>query len=134
MRKIKEIIIHCSASPNGRDDRAEDVHRWHLERGWDGIGYHYVIEISGNLASGRPLYWAGAHARGHNANSIGICLIGTDEFNSKQIARLRETINNLKMFYPDSKVIGHNEVSEKACPNFNVKQWLKDEFKQEDAK
>ena len=133
MREITEIIIHCSASPNGRDDRAEDIHLWHVDRGWCGIGYHYVIELSGNLAAGRPLYWEGAHAKGHNGNSIGICLIGTDEFTLKQMDKLRETVNNLTMFYPKAKVIGHYEVSSKTCPNFDVQQWLKDEFKQEET-
>ena len=79
---INKIVIHCSATPNGREDTAEDIHGWHLAKPkkWDGIGYHYVIECKGKLVAGRPEYWKGSHAYGHNDNSLGICMIGTDVF------------------------------------------------------
>jgi len=128
MREITEIIIHCSASPNDRGDTAEDVHRWHLERGWSGIGYHYIIERIGKLIGGRPLYWEGAHAKGHNKNSIGICLMGTDEFDEHQWSMLSYLITHLMLKFPDAKVMGHNEISNKTCPNFDVQQWV-GEFK-----
>ena len=122
---INKIVIHCSESPNGREDTAEDIHRWHKEKGWDGIGYHYVIERKGKLVSGRPEYWQGAHASGHNKNSLGICLIGTDEFNVDQFSILDNLLRKLKIKYPGVKIIGHNEVSSKTCPGFNVQWWLK---------
>ena len=83
-RVMKKLIIHCSATPNGRYHNAEDIHRWHLEKGWDGIGYHWVITPKGELQAGRPEYWKGSHAYGHNSGSIGVCMIGTDEFSDEQ--------------------------------------------------
>ena len=121
---VKEIIIHCSASPNGREDTAEDIHQWHKERNFDGIGYHYVIEVKGKLVAGRPEYWQGAHASGHNKYSIGICLIGTDKFNVEQMSILQNLIRKLLIKYPEAKVKGHNEISKKSCPGFDVQEWL----------
>lgn len=123
--KIDTIIIHCSATPNGRYHDAEDIHRWHKEKGWDGIGYHWVITIDGKLQAGRPEYWQGAHASGHNKNSIGICLIGNDKFSDEQWQILTNKICEYKIKYPNVKIIGHNEVSTKSCPNFDVQEWLK---------
>ena len=102
---MKEIIIHCSATPNGREHTAEDIHRWHTEspRNWSGIGYHYVIRIDGTPEKGRPEYWQGAHAKGHNKDSIGICLIGTDEFNDRQWATLKFYVKMLLNKYPGVK-------------------------------
>jgi N-acetyl-anhydromuramyl-L-alanine amidase AmpD len=122
--KINKIVIHCSATPNVRYHTAVDVHRWHTERGWSGIGYHYVIRTDGTLDNGRPEYWQGAHASGHNKNSIGICLIGTDEFTPQQWGALKSLITKLQAKYGDPKVIGHNEISEKDCPGFDVQDWL----------
>ena len=73
MRHINEIIIHCSATPEGRDYTVADIDRWHKARGWRGIGYHYVIYRDGSVHAGRPVEQIGAHCTGHNANSIGIC-------------------------------------------------------------
>lgn len=123
--KIKKLIIHCSATPNGRAHTAEDIHRWHLERGWDGIGYHYVIRVNGKLENGRPEYWTGAHASMHNKESIGVCLIGTDEFSPEQFETLENLVREKMIEYDGIKVIGHNEVSNKSCPGFNVQWWLK---------
>ena len=136
MREITEIIIHCSDSPNGKDIRASDIHDWHTSppRNWDGIGYHHVICVDGDIEDGRPHYWVGAHAKGHNTNSIGICLIGRDEFNKSQIYMLECLIHMLKQDYPNAKVIGHNEVSNKTCPNFDVQKWYNETFKQENDK
>ena len=122
---MKEIIIHCSATPNGRHHDAREIHQWHLENGWDGIGYHWVITIDGQLQAGRPEYWMGSHARGHNKDSIGICMIGTDEFNKEQWHILENKIRQLIIDHPNAKVIGHNEVSSKKCPGFDVQWWLK---------
>ena len=119
---MKELIIHCSATPNGRNNTAKDIHQWHLDRGWDGIGYHWVITVDGKLEAGRPEYWMGSHASGHNSNSIGVCLIGTDEFNEIQWHILRDLIKRKMIQYPGIKVIGHNEISDKKCPGFDV-QW-----------
>ena len=122
--KVKKIVIHCSATPNGREDKAEDIHRWHLGMGWDGIGYHYVIEVAGKLSKGRPDYWMGSHALGYNANSIGICLIGTDKYNIDQLSILNNLVRKLLVQHPGAEVIGHNEISDKTCPGFDVQKWL----------
>ncbi len=124
---MKEIIIHCSATPNGRFHTAEDIHQWHTEhpRNWDGIGYHHVIRTDGVLESGRPEYWAGAHAKGHNSDSIGVCLIGTDTYSTGQWCALRKLLKILLSKYPGVKIIGHNEISKKTCPGFDVQKWLK---------
>ena len=123
--KMKKIIIHCSDTPTGRDHNAEDIHRWHLERGWSGIGYHYVIKINGAIEAGRPHYWQGSHAYGHNKNTIGICLIGRDTFTADQMSSLEGLVRSLRDEYPKANVIGHNEVSKKQCPNFNVQDWVR---------
>jgi N-acetylmuramoyl-L-alanine amidase len=125
---MKEIIIHCAATPNGNHFTAEDIHKWHLERGWSGIGYHYVIRVDGVLEVGRPEYWTGAHAKGHNSNSIGICLIGTDEYNLDQWSILKKLLTKLSAKYVGVKIIGHNEISNKSCPGFDVQKWLNEEF------
>lgn len=132
MREITEIIIHCSATPNGRYHNAADIHQWHTEfpRNWSGIGYHYVITPKGELENGRPEYWSGAHARGHNKNSIGICLIGTDEYNQDQWSVLKKLLTKLSAKYINAKIIGHNEISRKTCPGFDVQHWLDEVFYQ----
>lgn len=76
MRKITEIIVHCSATPEGRPFTVSDIDQWHRSRGFAQIGYHYVVYLDGTIHQGRPVEIAGAHCKGHNANSIGVCYIG----------------------------------------------------------
>lgn len=122
---IKYIVIHCSASPNDRDVTAEEIHSWHKERGFDGIGYHYVIKRDGITETGRPIYWDGAHVKGHNDESIGICLIGDNEFSDAQMTTLKQLLYALKFRFQDANICGHYELdSKKTCPNFNVKSWV----------
>lgn len=128
MKKINKIIIHCSATPNGRHHDAADIDRWHKENGWSGIGYHYVICTTGKVDKGRDESVIGAHAYGHNKDSIGICIIGNNKYNAVQWYRLRELVAQLITKYPDAKVIGHNEVSHKSCPGFDVQEWMNKEF------
>ena len=126
---MKKIIIHCSATPNGRYHTAEDIHRWHVnDNSWSGIGYHYVIRTDGVSQKGRPEYWEGAHAKGHNKDSIGICLIGTDEFSDGQWIALKHYIGMFLVKYPGVKVMGHNQVSNKTCPGFDVQKWMVENF------
>jgi len=143
MRKLDSIFIHCAATPKSwmQNATAEakmlEIRRWHTEeRGWSDIGYHYVIDTSGEVVEGRPIERAGAHARGHNAHSVGICLIGghggeqddkfEEHFTPAQDRALRKLIAQLRMEYPSiTKVRGHNEVSvSKACPCFQVTPWM----------
>lgn len=131
MRQIKEIILHCSATAEGRDYTVADIDRWHKARGWRGIGYHYVIYRDGSVHPGRPVEQIGAHCTGHNANSIGICYIGglaadnktpKDTRTPAQIQALRALVGELKKKYPGARVHGHNEFAAKACPCFNVRK------------
>ncbi len=134
MRKIKEIIIHCSDTPAGEDFSAADIDRWHKERGWACIGYHYVVRLDGTIEKGRDLSLAGAHCAGHNVNSIGVCYIGGrsargvspvtyyDTRTEAQKKALRTLIADLrKQFGQNLKVVGHHDYnSAKACPCFDV--------------
>lgn len=121
---IKNIVIHCSDSPQGRGDDAATIHRWHLEKGWAGIGYHKVILESGEVQDGRPLFWKGAHVGPYNSESIGICLIGQGTYTLKQWAVLRDLIYEMLGRFPNAKVVGHNELdSSKICPMFDVNAW-----------
>ena len=131
MRQIKEIILHCSATAEGRDYTVADIDRWHKARGWRGIGYHYVIYRDGSVHPGRQVEQIGAHCTGHNANSIGICYIGglaadnktpKDTRTPAQIQALRDLVGELKKKYPGALVHGHNEFAAKECPCFNVRK------------
>ena len=114
-----KYIVHCSDAPNGRADTAADIHRWHQERGFDGIGYHYFIRCDGHVETGRPEYWKGAHCRGHN-DKIGVCLAGRDKFTADQQQALKRLINANA-----AEVKGHYQYdSGKTCPNFDVEVWF----------
>ena len=134
MRKIKEIIVHCSDTEEGKDFCAKDIDLWHKAQGWDCIGYHYVVKLDGTVESGRPIEKVGAHCKGHNAYSIGVCYIGgkasdgkthKDTRTPQQKAALQLLVDNLKRVYPGSKVYGHCDFASKACPCFNAKEEYK---------
>ncbi len=138
MRDIKHVVIHCSASANGdaRVDRAA-IDRWHREKGWQGIGYHFVIEVDGRIAPGRPVVQIGAHVAGENASSIGVCMVGTDRFSEAQWESLRDLCLDLAVDYPQASYWGHRDFSPdkdgdgviapwewfKLCPGFDVAAW-----------
>jgi len=125
---MKKIVIHCSDSPHGRGDDAQTIHRWHKQRGWDGIGYHFVILENGEIQNGRPLYWQGAHVNGHNKDTIGICLIGRDAFTQEQFSSLDNLAKGLMRMYglEEKDVVGHGELDRgKTCPNFNVREFAR---------
>ena len=128
MRTINEIIIHCSATREGQAFTAKDIDRWHCEKGYRMIGYHYVILIDGTIESGRPLEQAGVHCQGHNAHSIGICYIGgldnsghpSDTRTPQQHRAMKQLINKLLQRFPNATVHGHCEFANKDCPCFEV--------------
>ena len=131
MRKINYIIIHCSATKAGQDFHASDIDRWHKERGWDGIGYHQVVDLDGTVEPGRPESKVGAHCKGHNADSIGICYIGGLDKNGNPAdtrTELQKALAGLvasyKSRFPNAKVVGHRDMPNvhKACPCFNAKE------------
>ena len=132
MREINKIIIHCSATKSTQDIGAYQIDEWHKKNGWSGIGYHYVIRRNGRIENGRPLEIAGAHCKGQNKNSIGICLVGgidadgnpQNNFTEKQFQTLRNLAAKLKKEYPNATVHGHNEFANKACPCFNVRAFF----------
>lgn len=130
MRRIDQIILHCSATREGQPISVETIRDWHVRgNGWSDIGYHFVVQLDGTVNNGRPVERIGAHVRGKNRHSIGICYIGgveDDGFTPKdtrtyeQKAALEELITNLLELYPDATLHGHNEFSAKACPSFDV--------------
>lgn len=135
MRKITEIIIHCTATPEGKDYETETIRTWHKQRGFTDIGYHYVIHLDGRISIGRPIEQAGAHCLGHNSGSIGIVYVGgctadmkhdKDTRTEAQKTALKQLVADLKEEYPTiTKVSGHNQYSSKACPSFDVTKEFK---------
>lgn len=150
MNKIDSIVIHCSATKEGVDYRVKDIDKWHRERGFQMIGYHYVIDLDGTVELGRPLSMNGAHCNtaglsgeSYNKHSIGICYVGGLDRNGKakdtrtdaQKAALRTLVARLREKYPIKEVIGHRDASPdkngdgkvtpdeyiKLCPCFDVK-------------
>ena len=98
MRKVDKIIIHCSATKEGQDFNANDINNWHNAKGWNGIGYHYVIKLDGTVEQGRPVEISGAHTKGHNKGSIGVCYIGGLDANGKaKDTRTPEQVNSLRV-------------------------------------
>lgn len=132
MRPINEIIVHCTATPEGREVKVAEIRRWHLQRGFRDIGYHYVIHLDGSVEVGRAEAQAGAHCTGHNAHSIGVCYVGgcnrqmqpKDTRTAAQRTALVKLIHELQARYPDATVHGHREFAAKACPCFDVKTEL----------
>lgn len=131
MRKIKEIIIHCSATPEGRPHTVGEITAWHKQRGFSTIGYHYVVYLDGQVAIGRPVSNVGAHCLGHNAESIGICYVGglgadgktpKDTRTPAQRLALARLVRDLRRRFPGATVHGHNEFAAKACPSFKVNE------------
>lgn len=142
---IDTIVIHCSATPPSMDVSAQDIDKWHKARGFDMIGYHYFVDLAGLVHQGRSIDIVGAHAKSNNHNTIGICYAGgvdedknpTDTITKTQ----RDSISNLiislgLILQKPLKVIGHNELSTKACPSFDVSEkfaWEIQQLQSQDA-
>lgn len=129
MRRIDKIIIHCSDSPKGRPDTIDDIDRWHKERGFVRVGYHFVVHLDGSIHPGRAISGMGAHCSGQNKNSIGICYIGgangEDTRTHAQKIALESLIRCLKAEFPGAKVYGHRDFSNKDCPSFDAQEEYK---------
>ena len=128
-RKIKEIIVHCSATPEGKDYSVDTIRKWHLQRGFSDIGYHYIIYRDGSIHTGRDESVIGAHCKGHNSNSIGVCYIGgcasdgktpKDTRTTEQRQSLLKLLKELKVKYPKASIHGHRDFANKACPSFDA--------------
>lgn len=133
LEKVDEIIIHCSATREGKAFTIHNIDKWHRERGWNGCGYHYVIHLDGSVHTGRPSNVVGAHCTGHNTHSIGVCYIGgldisgnpKDTRTKEQRLAMAELIATLKRDFPGAKVFGHRDFSNKECPCFDAKSEYK---------
>ena len=163
MRPINLIVIHCSASPNGDtlfrgkvgdvgfQTPVQIIDDWHAKRGFQrspaarvrynpslrAIGYHYVIYRNGAISTGRDVTEIGAHVTGYNQKSLGICLVGTDQFTAAQWESLRALVSRLQSLYAEARVMGHRDLSPdqnqngvvesfewlKTCPGFDVTGW-----------
>ena len=127
-REINKIIIHCSATPPNMDIDAKRVNEWHLENGWSGIGYHFFIKRNGQIEIGRPIEKSGAHTKGHNSKSIGICYAGgVDKNQNPEDNRTNEQkesfvllLKTLKNIFTNAVIHGHRDFSSKACPSFDA--------------
>jgi len=128
MRKITEIIVHCTATPAGRDVSAADIDRWHRERGFRCIGYHYVVRLDGRVERGREENAMGAHCAGHNAASIGVAYVGgtdahgiaDDTRTPEQRRALLDLLRSLRIRYPEARIRSHRDFAAKACPCFDA--------------
>ena len=128
MRTINSIIIHCTATKPLAHINVNDVRRWHQQRGFNDIGYHYLVLVNGTVEVGRPLNETGAHCKGHNAHSIGVCYVGglndkgkpADTRTPAQRTALRHLLTTLKRQYPNAIIHGHRDFAAKACPCFDA--------------
>lgn len=155
-REITAIVIHCSASPQGQQVTVQDIDRMHKAQGWARqpgavakfnpqllhIGYHYVIGLGGDVFTGRGEEEVGAHVRGNNSKSIGICMVGMRRFTAAQWAALRDLVKRLAGEHPKAKICGHRDYSPdlngdgiiqprewiKECPTFDVAEWVLNGF------
>ena len=127
---IKLLVVHCSDTENSKNLSAMDIHKMHLSFGWEGVGYHKIIKRSGKIENGRPEYWVGAHVKGKNDISLGVCLIGRDHFTKKQFISLEKVLKSWKFLYPNAEIVGHKDTgnTKKTCPNFDVITWSKNKF------
>ena len=138
MRDLNRIILHCSATREGKDFSVDTIREWHVNgRGWSDIGYHWVIRLDGSIEVGRPLEKSGAHTKGHNKDSVGVCYIGgcdadgkpKDTMNPEQEKAWRMIVLSLRTLYGNHITIhGHNEFANKACPSFKVKEKFADMY------
>lgn len=136
-RTINEIILHCSATPEGKDYSVDTIRKWHLERGFSDIGYHYVIYRDGSINTGRDVNISGAHCTNHNSKSIGICYVGgldssgkkaKDTRTNAQKKSLVKLVKQLMSMYnlSASNIHCHNEYANKACPSFSINDFRKE--------
>jgi len=130
-RMIDEIIVHCSATPAGRDVGVDEIRCWHVkERGFADVGYHFVIRLDGTVEVGRKLSLAGAHCVGHNRRSVGVCYVGglnkdfkaADTRTIAQRDALTTLVGWLKRAFPKAAVYGHRDFARKECPCFDARR------------
>ena len=134
-RRINEIIIHCTATPEYKHYTVSDIRKWHTTpiskggRGWSDIGYHYIVYLDGTVMEGRDVDIAGAHCVGHNSHSIGVCYVGGIDRDTKEAKDTRTELQknallnllmDLKKLYKNVSIYGHRDFANKACPSFDA--------------
>lgn len=135
-KSTNHIVLHCSATRAIQNITAADIRKWHKDKGWSDIGYHYVIRRNGMMEKGRLMGEIGSHVQGHNLDSIGICLVGglnndtwkpENNFTAAQWATLLKLVRELILIYPKAKILGHRDFPgvKKACPCFNARVWAR---------
>ena len=144
-RKTDYIVVHCSATPSTSDIGVDEIDDWHKQRGWSGIGYHAVIRRDGEIEFGRHFDEVGAHVKGQNYRSVGVCMVGgvdtqgdaEDNFTEEQYESLVAILVTLERAYPFAEILGHRDLSPdldgdgiieehewlKDCPCFDVRKW-----------
>ncbi len=149
--KTEYVVWHCSATPPSQDIGSAQIDIMHKAKGWDGIGYHFVIRYDGRVEPGEALKSRGAHVKGLNSVSVGVCMIGgvdeqgksVNNFTDKQWQAARHVYEFLKLLYPDASNIGHRDLSPdsdgdgrvqrheflKDCPCYSVAQWEENNLK-----
>ncbi|WP_092738125.1 N-acetylmuramoyl-L-alanine amidase [Riemerella columbipharyngis] len=130
-RTIKYLVVHCTATPEGKDFKAKDIDQWHKARGWREIGYNYVVDLNGSIEFGRDVDKIPAQVKGFNANAIGVVYVGgvdaksnpKDTRTTAQKASLLKLLKDLRKLYPMAKILGHRDFPNvrKACPSFDAK-------------
>lgn len=133
-RTINEIIVHCTATPEGRPVTIQEITLWHKQRGFATIGYHYVVMLDGTVCNGRNVDTIGAHCPNHNSKSIGVCYVGgyakdgrtvKDTRTPAQKYALLTLLKKLKVLYPKAKIYGHRDFANRACPSFDARNEYK---------
>ena len=128
-RQSKESSQSPANTPEGKDFTTEDIDRWHRQQGFSSIGYHFVVYRDGSVHTGRPIEQVGAHCRGRNSTSIGVCYIGglsadgkrpKDTRTDNQKKALKALLTLLKLRFPDAEIRGHRDYAAKACPSFDA--------------
>ena len=132
MRELQGIVVHASATPSTMDIGVAEIDRWHRRNGWRMIGYHFVVRRDGTVEDGRPVEQSGAHAKGFNRHTIGICVVGgttkggepEDNFTDKQYATLLQLLVTFKR--PHMWIKGHRDLPHvaKDCPCFDVAEFV----------
>ena len=132
--KIEYIVVHYSATYDHNDVTDKDIDRMHKARGFNKIGYHYFYRRNGMEEVGRKEWEEGAHVKGHNKNTLGLCWagglsnktgpnVGVKNITPEQEAALISRIKKLKAKWPNAKVVGHRDLGKTQCPGFDVASW-----------
>ncbi|WP_082684334.1 N-acetylmuramoyl-L-alanine amidase [Aureimonas ureilytica] len=130
MRKLTEVIVHCTATVEGEDFTVADIRAWHLARGWKDIGYHFVVYRDGSVHEGRPVEQVGSHVAGRNSTTIGVVYVGgvvaqlrpKDTRTAAQREAMRALLYRLLREHPGIRLIsGHRDYAAKACPCFDAR-------------